>query len=412
MERYIIKRTDGLRIKYSAGKLKDLQEFTTTTSTLSLLKEGRIVYLRSTDPEALEDLRKHLDDLLPYARKVAWTYPELEEPSKSVEPPVMPSIDEIRERTSTLIEQVSKELKETKVYMEFTYLIHSSTIRGDSREISYSFGGWNMLMILFHVRGSEILEHIFYRPGRDLTDDLIDLKEFSAVTDLFKFESLEEFPSRSLPIVLAPSISFIIPYAVSQALSGDNYLKGLSPIKLGEDLKANLTLIDRVDDPLSFRPLDDEGVLTENKYLIKDGVVSDLLSTLDTSYRLKAEMNLEIKPGNAFIGTTGAMPSYSCLRLELPERRFDDLGEHIRVYSAVGLGQSNLLAGDVRFTATLAGLYRGDKLIARLKPFTIYFNIYETTKSMAGVGDRKLYGRIGSFSEVPWVLLENFQIGK
>jgi PmbA protein len=341
-------------------------------------------YTERVRPEAFENL---IDMLISNASLMDEKEPMLQAKQESHWKDSVPVISE-EEQIQLALELEAEAAKEEEVSSVSTSLVSSGH---GKRQIANSFGvnkvhesGLAMVYLSVIVkRGDNVETDGAYYTG--------DLNKFSrrelineAVGKARRKLGGRPIATGNYPIVIDRKIVCSLLSTFSGIFSARNVIQGVSRLegKLGEHLFGSLDLL---DDPFSgFErvPFDDEGVDTEKLYLVKDGVVSSYLHSLESA----AEMNQ--KPtghgSRSYKGTVGIASH----RLQMPNGSvpikdvFSQMNNGLYLTDVQGLHSgTNTVSGDF----SLAGqgfLIENGKISSPVKDITVASNFYDLFASI------------------------------
>lgn len=210
--------------------------------------------------------------------------------------------------------------------------------------------------------------------------------------------------------VLDPSVSSEFLELISQSLSAENYLMGKSLFaeKLGKTvINEKLNIIDNglIPERFGSTPFDAEGVPSQEKFLIKNGV---LISLLHNTYTAKRSGTLS--SGNAVRTERGLSVGPTNLYLQSVETTIEDIIKEvdrgIYILEVMGMHTANPVSGE--FSVGISGIYiENGELKHPVKEAVYSGNVMELFKNIKAVGnDLKFFGNIGS----PTLLVEGADI--
>jgi PmbA protein len=226
-------------------------------------------------------------------------------------------------------------------------------------------------------------------------------------------------------VVLEPYLaSEILTYALAPAFSALEILEGRSPLKGREGQLVFSEKVTILDDPfyktaLGTRPIDDEGVATSSKPVVKSGVFTSTLHSYYTAKRTGAKPT-----GNGFrrLPAMQPRPSFSNLVLKPISGGLEEFTRELKrglvVYEALGYWMSDYTTGTVKATVTHGLLVENGRVVKPVKGVVIGGNIYDwLSKSLVEVGrDAKISGLAGAGRVVgdvvtPSIWISNVRVG-
>ncbi len=239
-----------------------------------------------------------------------------------------------------------------------------------------------------------------------------------AVSSALSKLGAKELESGSYPAIISGKQMSVLLDTFLSVFSAKNARLGLSLLggKEGEKIAAdNITL---VDDPYSDllvakTAFDAEGVPTETKNIIANGVLNTLLYDLSTAAAMGKKTTANASKAG-YASATVISPYY--FGIEAGKTSFDDLlakaegGVYITQLKGLHAG-ANAVTGD--FSIESAGfLIEDGKLGAPVKSFTVAGNFYELLKNIEDLSDTVTVGVPGVFRAVaaPDVFLKNVSI--
>ena len=192
----------------------------------------------------------------------------------------------------------------------------------------------------------------------------------------------------------------------ASSLSAEAVQKGKSLLadKLGRKvISAGINLVDSglLNGRLGSGPVDDEGVPSQEKTVIHEGVLKTYLYNTYTSRKAGA-----VSTGNAARGGFSALPSVGVSNLFLEpvpgtsvvprERLFAEIGRGLYVTDAMGVHTANPISGDFSVGVTGLWIERGE-IAFPVKEAVLSGNILELFGKVQAVGtDLRFFGNIGA----------------
>ena len=229
--------------------------------------------------------------------------------------------------------------------------------------------------------------------GRDFAD--FDYKKVAteAVDKALSFLGASPVPSGQYPIIFTKDTSASILGVFLSVFFAERCQKGMSLLnkgKVGETIAApHLTLR---DDPITEHSLvnlafDAEGVATQNKAIIENGVLKTLLYTTKSAEKdgVKSTGNA-IKMGFGGAITTGPTNLYLAPGTTSYDDMVASLDKGLVITSMAGLHSGvNPVSGD--FSVSAEGYYvEGGKVVKPVEQITIAGNFYQLLKDVQTVG--------------------------
>ena len=208
--------------------------------------------------------------------------------------------------------------------------------------------------------------------------------------------------SGAYPILLSPAMVYKFLQPLVMGINGRNVFKGTSPLKDKAGQQCFHPILTILDDPhRDYDPrsadYDDVFLPTERKYLVKDGVLTGFLYDYDTA-------------AMAGVQTThnGGCTPYTCLLTpgeESHKEMIKGMKRGIYLKGLLGMGQSNLINGDISANISLGYLVENGKIVGRIKDAMLSCNIFEVLK-----GEIRPSSDCSPCSQQPWLLLPSVSI--
>ncbi len=389
------------------------------------LKKGDRVgfaYTSEVEPAAVKKLVEELKEITPLmppepdrkfqTRKVE---SEITSPfdAEAVKKPLEEKIEFVLNFERSLMEShpYVKGTRET-AFSEVVYTVEFSNPYG----VAFSYGGTRFSLITSLLAESPKGDRNItwgYRTARYLKD--IDLTSFSEELVYKAVETLDPkpFETKTLPVIFHREAAASLLETFSELFSGENALKGKTPLKgkEGEEIASPfITLIDdgTLSGGISTHPYDDEGTPQQKTVLIENGVFKGFLHSLYSACALGKEPT-----GNGLRSSFTSPPEVGITNLYLKPSglSFEELvnseGEVLVVFDLMGLHTADTVAGNFSLGAN-GVLYRNGKKLQAVRGITVAGNFLGLLKNVSAVGgDLVFYGNVGS----PSLLVKNITVG-
>ncbi len=192
----------------------------------------------------------------------------------------------------------------------------------------------------------------------------------------------------------------------ASSLSSDAVQKGKSLLagRLGRKVvSSRINLVDSglIDGKLGSSPVDDEGVPSQQKTVIREGVLETYLYNTYTGRKAGV-----VSTGNASRGGFSTLPSVGVSNLFLEpvsethvvpeERLFETIGTGLYVTDAMGVHMANPISGDFSVGVTGLWIEKGEMAFP-VKEAVLSGNVLDFFDKIEAVGDDlRFYGNIGA----------------
>jgi PmbA protein len=223
-----------------------------------------------------------------------------------------------------------------------------------------------------------------------------------AAQDAVSLLGARTIPTVKTPVLLTPiaAVSFLEVFV--SAFSSDAVQKGKSLLagRVGKKVgspKINLVDDGRLPGRSGTAPFDDEGVPTQRKFLIRDGILEGYLYNTYTAAREGVAST-----GNATRGGYGALPSVGPTNLFIEEGEgthaalLKEMNRGLVIMDIMGMHTANPFSGD--FSVGVSGLWVESGAVSHpVRGAAIAGNFLDLFNQVAGVGaDLRFYGAVGS----------------
>jgi len=262
--------------------------------------------------------------------------------------------------------------------------------------------------------------------GSSVNDGMIEVYEYTSSSFLDNleciFDRLKEkivfslkkasITSGEYGLIMTPKALESFVDILLTGFNGKLIEKGVSPLieltgkKKGVDF---LTIIDNGTDKFltgSF-PFDGDGIVSNDKYLIENGVFGEGIFDLKTASRLNK------KPTGNSIRTYNSIPSIGFRNIIFVNGNksinsiIKGIKKGVLVDQLLGAGMSNVLAGEFSANVDLGFLIENGEIVGRIKDTMITANVFDAISRILEVS-KETYN-FGSFVG-PYVLFDKFKV--
>jgi PmbA protein len=382
--------------QFETNRLKHIQSKQSTGIALRIIKEGRLGYATTTDPD---DIKNLIDSAVETARfgmpakfqlPPATPYPPIDIFNPAVEATSIEDMDRLgQELIEIIVKHTPEILCEAMVNRETesVKLLNSQGGQAEYKKSVFSIGIYGSL-----IRGTDML---FVGESQSSCSPITQPKEIARVViqQLELAKKPASVTTAQLPVIFTPrgAASALIP-SLATAFNGKTVLQGASPVgnKLGKKVfDEKLSLWD--DPTIAFRPhsrpCDDEGVASRRTSLIEDGTVANFLYDLQTAALAKTKST-----GSGSRGGGLPSPAPSALVIAPGKTSMDDMVKDIKeglvIEQLMGAEQGNILGGDFSGNVLLGYKVESGKIVGRVKNTMVSGNVYQVLKGLSAVGSR------------------------
>lgn len=368
---------------------------------LRVIHNGRIGFSATTDLKKLDRLVDSAVASSRFGQRAEFDFPSKTElPCPEIDDASVRNLDPDRcvKMGESLIENIRTNTENLQTDAEAEKIVSRNTIvntAGLSADCSRTVFSFGAAAVRVDDTGLLWLEES-YDSCRfaDRTDEMCErIRERAEIA-----RTLDAAP-QNVPVIFAPSALPNLLEAFIIALNGKQVQKGASPLK--DKLEQRVLSEDFVLEDngiLDWRPasagFDGEGIPRRKNVLIEKGVIKSFLFDLQTAGLMEKETT-----GSALRSyTTQTSPGITNLIVPPGKTTLKEmiggLKDGLIIYSCLGGGQSNLLAGDFSLNAHLGFRIRNGELTGRVKDCMVSGNVYEVFKKIDAVSsEAKEHGR-------------------
>ncbi len=400
--------SDETPVQFEANRLKYIQSKRSSSVTLRIVRQGKIGYATTTEPDDSQNLVNNAVETAQFGMTAKFelpsltSYPQVEAYDPDTESVSLEKMVELGEKLiATVKEHTPDILCEAEVTkgVVSVRIINSRGGQANYRKSIFSLGIEGTLIhdtdMLFVGESDSSCRPLL--ETRTITEAVLQQLELA--------KNRASVPSQSLPVVFTPNgIASALISPLMAAFNGKTVLQGASPIgnRLGQpvfDKKLWLW-----DDPTvayrpGSRPCDDEGIPSQRTPLIEQGTIANFLYDLQT-----AALAHTRSTGNGSRSRGGLpAPSPSAFVIGPGKTSFaemvDDIKEGLVIEQLMGATQGNILGGDFSGNVLLGYKVESGKIVGRVKDTMVSGNIYQVLKQITAIGSEAKW--IGGFLNTP-----------
>jgi PmbA protein len=372
---------DRTSVEFRANELHSHESRLTKGYGLRVVKNGRVGFSSSTNPDLVEQVVDAALETAAFGRTGRF-----ELPGKTALPRVTTFDNRvIIEAVRARVPDIKLDVSFTRTYREVV-VINSAGL--DARFSRAEFG--------VSVTGLLVNDGLVWIPefenlssGRPLSiGSVADRTEKHAR----QARARARLASGTYPVIMAPSALPNLLFPLEAGVDGKLMEKGTSPLinRVGRKLLDDkITIADNRlrDFAYGSSPFDGEGTPGRRTVLFDRGVFKGFLFDVATGAACE-----EQSTGSASRDYSGQpVPDTSNIELAAGEVKLDDavrgVKEGLLIYECIGGGQSNLLAGDVTLNISLGYKIENGVIAGRVKDAMIAGNVYEMFGDVEAVGD-------------------------
>ena len=404
-------------VNFENNKLKALESNESSGIFARVIKNNKIGSSSTTDPQATEKVIKDAIESSDFGPDATFKFSDKKLENKEIDfnKPDLP-LEELVEKGTKAIEYLRTFHKDILIsggfnlgFGETTYL-NSNGVHSIRKKTMYSTSLYALL-----VRGEDFLG---IYDGNSSLERFPDEKEMSRKI----FEKLTfarentNLTTKKYPVIFTPhAVSGIFGYILSVLLNGKVIQQKISPLydKLNKQLfDKKLTFIEDPQAGTRKAEFDDEGIKTNQKVLIKEGIINNFYFDLNSAS--KTNNSLFSSTGNGFKPSLGSPPSPSLtsVQIESGKRNSKDIIKNIKegvlVDQLLGAGQSNTLAGEFSVGIDLGYKILNGNIQGRIKNCMVAGNIFEVLKNICEISSNREW--VGGSELYPYFIFENLTV--
>lgn len=400
-----------LLAEVKSGEVSAVESAVSMGYGVRLVKDGRPGFYYATMKEEAESAVRAAFEMASYAEADEFlVFPEPQETGSTTtwDEKVSSLAEEEALKKALAIENATfsadKRVKRTRKAMAAFSV--GETLIVNSRGLSHSYPSTSVSAHIMSVaeEGGESQMGWGYGSGRFLDEVDFESVGAEAARRATMMLGARKISAVKAPVVLDSHVAADFLSIFSAMLSSENVQKGKSLLagKSGQTVVSEN--LDIADDGLlpagpGRRPIDDEGVPTSRKTLVKGGVLEKFMYNSRT-----AKKEGERSTGNAVRGRFSAVPSVGPVNLYLSTRgekkalnaMFESIGSGLYIIEAMGMHTANPISG--HFSIGVSGLWvEGGEPAYPVKEAVISGNILDFFGNVLAVGDDlRFFGNIGS----------------
>ncbi len=404
-------------VQFEANRLKHIQSKQSQIVALRIIRNGRIGYSVTTNPDDADGLINAAVETAEFGMTARFEFP-----TPTTYPQVEIYDDRVKsvslERMINLGEEMIAAVKRHTVDIVCEAAVSKDIISVKIMNSSGNSAGYNKSIFSLGIEGSLIrdTDMLFVAESQSSCQPLTDSKSITdTVTRQLEWARNQAVvSSKPLPVIFTPNgVASALINPLMVAFNGRTVLEGASPIgnRLGEpvfDSKFNL----HDDATMNYRPgshpFDDEGVTSRRTPLIEDGIPVNFLYDLQTAALADKHSTgngkrhgggLPSPSPNAFVIQPGDVPFNDMLA---------DIKEGLVIEYLMGAGQGNILGGDFSGNVLLGYKVKNGKIIGRVKDTMVSGNVYQVLKDITAIGNDARW--VGSFLNSPSIYCPSLSV--
>ncbi|MFN4245440.1 MAG: TldD/PmbA family protein [Brevinematia bacterium] len=379
-------------VNFEGSKLNSIENVEREGIGIRVIRDGKVGFSSTNDASEIEKAFDRAIEVSRFGEDIDISFPR----QPSVVFPIKiydPSLENVNERDMVeLGEEIISGIKDINPSIEVNLKIEKSfvkksVINSSGLDITLNKTFWVISVEGVYVCRDESLLWLYDSKYSSRYD--IDFSPIiSYLQNIFLFSTeVASIGSGKYPVIFAPSSLYTLIEILGVSLNGENVYKGISPIKdkVGEKVfSESFSLVDspHLDWAIGSQPFDDEGVITNHKEIISNGVLKSFITDLRTSY-----LQNQVSTGNGFRSYSSLpKPDFSNIVVHSGDMSLREMISSIDrgliVYNLLGGGQSNINAGEFSVNVEKGFLIEKGKIVGRVKDVMVFGNVFDLFKNI------------------------------
>lgn len=386
--------TDRTTVEFRAGRFHSQESRLALGHGLRVVKDGRVGFSSSTDPERLDQLVDAAVETARYGRECRFRLPH------AAEGPAVRAFDNrvmlvtatrLREWGEDLVRAMRARVKDLKLDLTFRRT-YAETVVANTEGLNV---GFQRAALELNVSGLMVDDGLVWLPEYV---NLSNGEPFNIEPLCDQLENLARqarerarLASGTWPVIVMPPALAELLGPLHFGVNGRMKEKGTSPLvgREGEPvIGASLTVVDNPlrDHATGSSRFDGEGLPCRRNVLFERGVFRGFLHDLATAAACDDEPTGSARRGYG----TPPFPAVTNLEILPGDTTFEtavaEMDQGLVVHQLTGGGQSNMLAREVAVNCSTALKVEAGKVVGRVKGAMLAGNIWEMLKTVDRVG--------------------------
>ncbi len=404
-------------VNFEANRLKLLETKESSGVALRVIKDGRIGFSATNDPEDVQGLVDRAIEIAPFGAQAKFELPgPLPHPRVRAyaEATGRVGVEDMVQMGQDMIDALRRHNPEVLCEAGVSKSVGTVEIansRGGSASYRHSMFAMSLRGTL--IRGTDML---YVGDWSASCKPDLDPKAMTArvVEELERAKVTVPAPTGNVPVVFTPrAVAGALTWPLLSALNGRTVLQGTSPLqgKLGQRLvDERITIVD--DATTDMRPgsriVDDEGVPSRRLPLFERGAPVNFLYDLQTAGLAGVESTGSASRG---LGSLPA-PASSVLLISPGDTAFEKIvagiDDGLLIEQLLGAGQGNVLGGEFGGNVLLGFRIQKGQITGRVKDTMLSGNVYDVLNRVVAIGDRAEW--VGGDLSTPAICVEGVTV--
>jgi len=413
----LVFRNRSTPVQFSRGELQKISKKDTVGVGLRLIKDGRLGFATSSSTEDTEIVDRALD-AAQFGEEIDLTFPEQSEPEEAeaydpylaslTEEELIADSSEIMNKMAAFDPSIPLDLRvgQSELEVEIT---NSEGLDG-----KYSKTGFSTFVSTRSPQGFSEVRRA-YSSSRYFSFPELWLSELTERHH--QAQNRMQVPTGKMPVIFSPGTFGALILRLIVGINGSSINQGISPLedKLGDKLfDTSLNIYEQPHRTwgLLSCPFDDEGVPTQSKAIVDEGVLKHFLYDLKSGKEAGKESTGNGFKRQLFGGGITALPSPAPTNLVIPggttplAEMIAGIDEGILIEGVMGAHTGNIPAGEYSLNINPGFYIKNGRIVGKATDAMVSGNIYE---SLTKIGDfsseQGLLAMFGPMGYAPYVML-------
>jgi len=413
--------TQSSLIRYDGGTLnniinRDLKEF-----SLRVIKDGRMGTTCGTSYDNSEELIKRALFSARYGQEVKFKFPSESGEKRELFDPELAYLgpEELIQIGDEIIKKALDMESDMSIKLEIEKTVEHKRVMNSSGKDEQFQSTLLNISVTSLLKGSKEGVNRSYCSGKLRPFPDSQIKEL--VDEYRLTEKPCEIPTKKMSVIFTPRAMWALFYRLKEGISGANIVKSTSPLtkKLNEKIFPEIFNI--LDDPtLEFfphsSPIDEEGVPTKKKYIVKDGILKSFLFDLYTGSKYGTGSTGNGFKRSLFTSSIFMSPSphFTTLVIEPGDNTYEEMiagmKEGVIADYLVGAHSGNVLSGDLSANIGIGFYVKNGEIAGRAMDSMISGNIYKFFHNIKMIGKTPVLDSFNHCQFCPHLLFEDMNV--
>lgn len=413
----IVERENITSVRFENDKLVSVNNSEKEGIGVRLIVNSRVGTSSTNDPSKIEETFQKAEEISKFGEEIDISFPK--QPSFLIPIKIYdPSLENVNERDMVeLGEEIISSIKEIdpSIAVNLTIekgFITKTIINSSGLDLSFDKTIWSISVEGVYVGRDESLLWLYDDKHTSRYD--IDFSSMvSHIRNIYFFaQTNAKVQTGKYPVIFAPNCLYDLIKIMTISFSAENVYKGISPVgdKIGQEIlsdKFSLADSPHIEWGINSQPFDDEGVLTNYKEIVSNGILKTFVNDLRTAY-----LQNQTPTGNGFRSFSSLpKPSFSNIVIPRGEYSLKEmislLNRGLIVYQFLGGGQSNINAGEFSVNVETGFYIENGKIIGRVKDTMLFGNVFEIFKKVIQVSKetKNVYNAV-----LPYIMVDSVNV--